>query len=75
MGVAAIIELIGTLVPVINNLVGYANRLIERLHQDTEMTQEQFSKLKATVETVDTINPGAWLTDAERAAMGTKPQD
>lgn len=72
MGVSAIIALIGNLVPVINNLVGVANSLIEKLHQSAEMTEDQFQELKSTVDNVDTINPGAWMTDAERAAQGQK---
>lgn len=65
MGIDAIIALIGSLIPVVNNVIGFINRTAESLRQNKEMTPEQFAALKAHIESID--EPDYWKTDAERA--------
>lgn len=63
MGIDAIIALIGTLIPVINNIVGFVERTAANLKQDKEMTPAQEAALDAHIEAID--QPAWWQPDAE----------
>lgn len=65
MGIDAIIALIGSLVPVVNNVIGFINRTSAALQQNKEMTDEQFAALKSHIAAID--EPEYWKTDAEKA--------
>lgn len=71
MPINALIALVGALVPVINQAVGFINRTIETLKQNKEMTEDQWIELKAHVESVDSIGTH-WMTDEEKAATGAR---
>lgn len=67
MGIEAIIALIGSLVPVANNIIGFVNRTAEELRRNEELTPEQFEALRSHVRGIDSIDRGThWLTDEER---------
>lgn len=65
MGIDAIIALIGTLVPVVNNIVGFISKTTDTLKQNAEMTPAQEAALDAHIAQID--QPDWWKPDAPGA--------
>lgn len=72
MGIDAIIALIGSLIPVVNNVIGFINRTTEELKRNKELTAEQFQALRTHVESIDAVGTH-WQTDEEKATGNKKP--
>lgn len=62
MDIKSIIALISSLVPVINNAVGFVNRASEALRQSGELTTAQEAKLDAAIDKIDL--PAHWKSDS-----------